>query len=148
MKHFYFSFLIANIILFGCNKKTDETSAIKTLIERETSTWRLGDIKGHADCWQIQPYTRILVSTEEGVTLDIPPNTIINPTPDIMGDKSVSVNTNYKISVNGNSAWSSHNQETTSTDGIKSYSYEMRMLEKINGQWKIVGESVHHYKRK
>ena len=44
------------------------------------------------------------------------------------------MNTNYKISVNGNSAWSSHNQETTSTDGVKSYSYEMRMLEKTNGE--------------
>ena len=65
-----------------------------------------------------------------------------------MGDKSVSVNTNYKISINGNSAWSSHDQETISTDGVKSYSYEMRMLEEINGQWKIVGESVHHYKPK
>ena len=148
MKQFCLTILMGSIILFSCNKKTNETSAIKAVIERETTTWRLGDIKGHAECWQIQPYTRILVSTANGLTLDIPPNIIINPTPDIMGDKSVSVNTNYKISVNGNSSWSSHDQETTSTDGKKSYSYEMRMLEKINGQWKIVGESVHHYKPK
>lgn len=148
MKQFYLTFLIGSIILFSCNKKIDETSAIKTVIEKETITWRLGDIKGHSECWQIQPYTRILVSTADGLTLDIPPNIMINPTPDIMGDKSVSVNTNYKISVNGNSAWSSHDQETAAKDGTKSYSYEMRMLEKINGQWKIVGESVHHYKPK
>ena len=148
MKQFCLTILMGSIILFSCNKKTNETSAIKAVIERETTTWRLGDIKGHAECWQIQPYTRILVSTANGLTLDIPPNIIINPTPDIMGDKSVSVNTNYKISVNGNSSWSSHDQETTSTDGTKSYSYEMRILEKINGQWKIVGESVHHYKPK
>lgn len=148
MKNIFFAFLTGSITLFSCTKKTDESSAIKAVIERETTTWRLGDIKGHADCWHIQPYTRILVSTADGVTLDISPNIIINPTPDIMGDKSVSVNTNYKISVNGNSAWSSHDQETTATDGKKSNSYEMRMLEKINGQWKIVGESVHHYKPK
>ena len=148
MKQFCLTILMGSIILFSCNKKTNETSAIKAVIERETTTWRLGDIKGHAECWQIQPYTRILVSTANGLTLDIPPNIIINPTPDIMGDKSVSVNTNYKISVNGNSSWSSHDQETTSTDGTKSYSYEIRILEKINGQWKIVGESVHHYKPK
>ena len=148
MKQFCLTFIIGSIFLFSCNKKTDEPSAIKSVIERETATWRLGDIKGHADCWHIQPYTRILVSTADGLTLDISPNIIINPTPDIMGDKSVSANKNYKISINGNSAWSSHDQETTSTDGTKSYSYEMRMLEKINGQWKIVGESVHHYKPK
>ena len=148
MKDTFFAFLICGVTLFGCNKKTDETSAIKAVIERETTTWRLGDIKGHADCWHIQPYTRILVSTANGVTLDISPSLIINPTPDIMGDKSVSVNSNYKISVNGNSAWSSHDQKTTAVDGTKSNSYEIRMLEKINGQWKIVGESVHHYKLK
>jgi hypothetical protein len=148
MKQSYLAFLIGSIIILSCNKKTDETFAIKAVIEKETTTWRIGDIKGHADCWHIQPYTRILVSTADGLTLDISPNIIINPTPDIMGDKSVSVNTNYKISINGNSAWSSHDQETTATDGTKSYSYEMRMLEKINGQWKIVGESVHHYKPK
>ena len=148
MKQSYLAFLIGSVIILSCNQKTDETFAIKAVIEKETATWRIGDIKGHADCWHIQPYTRILVSTADGLTLDISPNIIINPTSDIMGDNSVSVNTNYKISINGNSAWSSHDQETTATDGTKSYSYEMRMLEKINGQWKIVGESVHHYKPK
>jgi hypothetical protein len=148
MKQSYLAFLIGSVIILSCNQKTDETFAIKAVIEKETATWRIADIKGHADCWHIEPYTRILVSTADGLTLDISPNIIINPTPDIMGDKSVSVNTNYKISINGNSAWSSHDQETTATDGTKSYSYEMRMLEKINGQWKIVGESVHHYKPK
>ena len=135
MKQSYLAFLIGSVIILSCNQKTDETFAIKAVIEKETATWRIGDIKGHADCWHIQPYTRILVSTADGLTLDISPNIIINPTSDIMGDKSVSVNTNYKISINGNSAWSSHDQETTATDGTKSYSYEMRMLEKINGQW-------------
>ena len=148
MKKSYLAFLIGSLVLLSCNKKTDETFAIKTVIEKETATWRVGDIKGHAECWHIQPYTRILVSTADGLTLDIPPNIIINPTPDIMGDKSVSINTNYKISVNGNSAWSSHDQETIATDGTKTHSYEMRMLEKMNGLWKIVGESVHHYKSK
>ena len=139
-------FTLTIFLLLGCTQSQDESIAIKAVIEKETATWRIGDIKGHANCWHIQPYSRILVSTEDGTTLDISPNIIINPTPDIMGDKSVSVNTNYKISVNGNNAWSTHNQETTATDGTKSYSYEMRILEKINGDWKIVGESVHHYK--
>ena len=143
MKNTFCFFVLISLTVYSCNQKIDETQLIKTVIEKETNTWRAGDIKGHADCWHIQPYTRILVSTVNGVTLDISPKIMINPTPDIMGDKSVSVNTNYKISINGNSAWS-----TTATDETKSYSYEMRMLEKINGQWKIVGESVHHYKPK
>ena len=129
-------------------QKNNDIFFIKKVIEKETTTWRIGDIKGHAECWKIQPYTRILVSTADGVSFDIPPSLMINPTPDIMGDSSISVNTNYKISIHGNSAWTTHDQLTTAKDGTKSYSYEMRMLEKIKGQWKIVGESVHHYKPK
>ena len=144
---FYFS-ILAGLAICSCNQKIDETASIKSVIEKETAAWRAGDIKGHANCWHIQPYTRILISTEDGTALDISPNIIINPTPDIMGDKSVSVNTNYKIGVNGNNALSTHDQVTTKLDGTKLYSYEMRILEKISGEWKIVGESVHHYKPK
>lgn len=145
-KIFYFLFLTS--IFYNCKQKVDETIAIKAVIERETTTWRAGDIKGHAECWHIQPYTRILISTDDGTAMDISPDIIINPTPDIMGDKSVSVNSNYKIAVNGNNAWTTHDQLTTNLIGGKMHSYEMRILEKINGQWKIVGESVHHYKPK
>ena len=128
--------------------KVDEEAAIKAVIEKETATWRAGDIKAHADCWQAQPYSRVLVATTDGTTLDVPIALMLNPTPDIMGGGGNSVNTNFRISINGNTAWSSHDQETTAKDGTKSYSYEMRMLEKINGMWKIVGETVHHYKPK
>jgi hypothetical protein len=33
-------------------------------------------------------------------------------------------------------------------DGKKSYSYEIRILEKIDGQWKLVGQSIHLYRLK
>jgi len=56
------------------------------------------------------------------------------------------VNSQYKISIKGKSAWVSHHEESTDKDGKKSYSYEIRMLEKINGQWKLVGQSIHMLK--
>jgi hypothetical protein len=65
MKQSYLAFLIGSVIILSCNQKTDETFAIKAVIEKETATWRIADIKGHADCWHIQPYTRILVSTAD-----------------------------------------------------------------------------------
>jgi hypothetical protein len=55
------------------------------------------DSKGHSDCWYIQPYSRILISTAKGETFDVP-TAMINTKPGRMG---VSVNTNYKISING-----------------------------------------------
>jgi hypothetical protein len=128
--------------------KAEDEAAIKAVIEKETATWQSGDTKAHADCWQVQPYGRIFVTRPDGTTIDRLPNFMINPPVGLMGGGGSSVNTNYRISINGNTAWSSHDQETTAKDGKKASSLEMRMLEKINGAWKIVGESIHHLKTK
>ena len=141
-------FLFTVAVLCSCTHPTDETAAIKKLLEKESATWRSGDGKAHADCWHIQPYSRILVSTGDGVTIDVPPSAMANPSPKGMGNGGVSVNTNYKMSINGNSAWVSHDEESTSKDGKKTFSYEIRLLEKINAEWKLVGQSIHIYKPK
>jgi hypothetical protein len=49
------------------------------------------------------------------------------------------------MSIRGNSAWVSHDDESTTKDGNKSYSYELRMLEKTGSEWKVVGQSIHLY---
>ena len=41
--------------------------------------------------------------------------------------------------------WATYDQVKTSDKGDKSYSHEVRMLEKIAGSWKIVAECVFHY---
>jgi hypothetical protein len=51
------------------------------------------------------------------------------------------------MSINGNSAWVSHDEESTTAEGKKTFSYEIRMLEKIKGEWKLVGQSIHIYKQ-
>jgi hypothetical protein len=130
------------------SQKIDESESIKKLLEKESATWRASDSKGHTECWHIQPYSRILVSTADGVTLDIPPTAMINTNPNAMGNGGFSVNTNYKMSINENNAWVSHNEESTAKDGKKTFSYEIRILEKIDGQWKLVGQSIHIYKPK
>lgn len=141
-------FLIITASTFGCVQNTDESAAIKKLLEKESSTWRSGDVQGHADCWQIQPYSRILVSRGDGSVIDVPPDVMIHPGPNMMGQGGTSINSNYKMNITGNNAWVSHNEESTSKDGQKQYSYEFRILEKINGQWKLVAQSIHIYKPK
>lgn len=140
--------LLLNILVFSVFAQHSDQIAIKAIIEKETETWRLKDVEGHANCWAIKPYGRILVSTEDGTAFDLSPAEMINAKADIMGFEGKSANTNYKFSVNGNTSWVSYDQVKTAPDGQKSYSYEMRMLEKIKQQWKIVGMSVHHYKPK
>lgn len=123
-----------------------EEMAIVKLLEKESATWRSGDIKSHADCWVIKPYSRILISTADGKTIDLPPQLMINPPKEMLGKGGTSVNTHYKMHVSGNDAWVSHQEESTAKDGSKSYTYEFRILEKINGLWKLTGQSIHAYK--
>ncbi|GAB3638627.1 hypothetical protein GCM10027422_42170 [Hymenobacter arcticus] len=138
--------VLGGFVLGGCSQPLDDTAAIKQLLEKESATWRAGDAPGHAACWHIQPYSRMLVSTADGKVLDIPPALMVAPSPGT-GQGGVSVNTNYKLHVAGNTAWVSHDEESTAKSGQKTYSYEIRLLEKFDNQWKLVGQSIHLYKR-
>ena len=58
-----FLFLCATVLVsVALNAQTNnDTTAIKQLLEEESATWRSGDMQAHADCWHIQPYSKILV---------------------------------------------------------------------------------------
>lgn len=140
-----FKILIISLLLTNAFAQNADEKAIKDVIEKETATWRAGDAKGHAECWEIRPYSRVLVSLPDGTHIDVKPETMKQQS-EAMGGGGSSLNTNYQIAIHGNSAWANFDQETSNKDGSKGYSHEMRMLEKVNGKWKIVGESVHLYK--
>ncbi len=103
---------------------------------------------GHAQCWHLQPYSRILVSTGDGTVLDVPPQFMVSPPAGSMGKGGSAVNSNYKMSIKGPTAWVSHDEVSTAVDGAKTYSSEFRMLEKIAGEWKLVGQSILIAKKK
>lgn len=139
--------LFASIFLsVSIYAQNNDTTAIKSLLEKEAATWRSGDVKGHADCWYIQPYSRILVSTTDGKCFDVPPDQVINPAPGAMGKGGHAELSGLHFSIQKRNAWVSHDEVSISADGSKSYSHEIRILEKIKGQWKLVGQSIHLYK--
>ncbi|MFE3847619.1 endo-arabinase [Flavobacterium sp. LB3P45] len=146
MKWTLIFYLLIAISLTGYSQKKEESELIKKLLEKESATWRARDSKGHSDCWYIQPYSRILISTPKGETFDVPPSAMINTKPEAMGNGGFAVNSNYKMSINAKTAWVSHDEESTAKDGKKTFSYEIRLLEKIKNKWKVVGQSIHIYK--
>ncbi len=146
MKKILLCLYISTICYKSYSQNTNDSTAIIRLLEKESATWRSGDVKAHADCWAIKPYSRILVSTGDGKALDIDPGMVINPPAGMMGKGGVAVMSNYKMNISGSNAWLSHNEESTSAEGAKTYSYEIRLLEKIDGAWKLVGQSIHIYK--
>jgi len=131
---------------YGHAQRSADSVAIIRLLEKESATWRSGDMAAHASCWLIRPYSRILVSTADGKTFDVDPKTMLHPPPGMMGKGGKAVNSNYLMYIGQDNAWVSHNEESTGIDGTKTYSYEIRLLEKTGGSWKLTGQSIHLYK--
>ena len=92
-------------------------------------------MKAHAECWHIQPNSRILVSLPDGTVIDVPPDAIIKPKQADADLGGTSVNCDYKFSIHRDQAWVSHQEESTSKDVKKTYYYKIRILEKMNGNW-------------
>ena len=139
---FMFMFLFAAGFAIQGFGQTNDSTTIVQLLEKESATWRSGDSTAHAACWQIEPYSTVIVMTPDGKTFAVPIDKIIHPSPGMMGQGGTSKNTNYSMSIHGNSAVVTHNESSTSATGSVSHSYEVRMLEKINGHWKLTGQII------
>lgn len=126
----------------GHGQALPDSTAIKQVLEKESATWRAGDVAGHARCWAVRPYSRILVATGDGTVLDVPPQFMVSPPAGSMGHGGAAVNSHYKMHITGAAAWVSHDEVSTAATGEKTYSSEFRMLEKVGGEWKLVGQSI------
>lgn len=145
MKIFLLTLTCLLASLTALHAQTADETAIKQLIEAETRAWHARDVAAFKSCWYIQPYFAVFSSGPD-FHVSVTPEMFNSLTPEGMGNGSVCTNSNYRISVKENVAWSAHDQVNTSPQGEKRYSHEIRILEKINGTWKIVGSSIHTYK--
>lgn len=142
----YGCLFLLHLVYFSLHaQKIADTTAIKNLLATEAATYRSGDVKAHAACWQIRPYSRILVSLPDGRSFDVPPQAVVDPPGGKMGNGGAAVMSNFRFHVHNGEAWVSHDEESTDASGKKSYSREIRMLEKVRGKWKLVGQSIHLY---
>ena len=134
------------LIVKGTYGQTPQDSlAIIQLLEKEGATWRMGDAKGHAECWAVKPNGRVLISTTDGRSLDFSSDRIANAPASMMTGGGFSIHSNYKMSIGNTSAWVIHDEISIGKDGKETLSHEVRMLEKIKGQWKLIGQSNHQY---
>jgi hypothetical protein len=146
MKKHLLIILLAALPALASTQTTDE-SDIKKVCESETSSWLRGDLKSYEDCWKVQPYSFVLVSLEDGTLVSLTADQISSPDPKVMGGGGTFENSQYNIKINGNNAWATYAEVKTSSKGEQTPSKEVRILEKIDGKWKIVAISVHHYKK-
>jgi hypothetical protein len=134
------------ISALGHSQTNNDSVAIVKLLEKAATTFRSGDDKAYADCWHIQPYSVILISTADGKAITIPAEALAKPS-SAMGKGGFATATNYRMSIHNDNGWTSFDEVSTAKDGTKSYSYEIWMVEKINGEWKLVAASMHFYKQ-
>src|SRR3978361_889830 len=127
-------FILMTVFITGIlnAQEVNDTVAIKKLLEKESATWRSGDSKGHAECWHVQPYSKILVSLPNGKCYDVPAENILHPASGQVGNGGYAVNSNYGFSIHQNDAWVSHDEKSFAKDGTVTYSHEIKILEKIN----------------
>jgi len=130
---------------YGYCQNGNDSVAIVRLLEKAATTFRSGDAKAYADCWQVQPYSIILISSDDGKAMSVPAEMLTKPSP-YMGQGGFATVTNYRMSIHKDNGWTSFDEVSTAKDGTKSYSHEMWMVEKINNQWKLVAASLHIYK--
>lgn len=130
---------------FGNSQTNNDSVAIVNLLAKGAATFRSGDAKAYADCWKIQPYSVVLISTADGKSMSLPAESMVKASSH-MGQGGFATATNYRMSLHGDNGWTSFDEISTAKDGTKSYSHELWMVEKINGEWKFVGVSIHSYK--
>ncbi|WP_318312759.1 TolB family protein [Flagellimonas crocea] len=140
------------LVLFGIflypilnAQHVEDSLAIIKLLEKEGLTWRTGDKKEHAECWLERPYSRVMVSTANGRTIDVPVQTMIDPPQNMIGNGGFAFHSNHKIKIDDHVAWVSHDEVSVDTAGKESLSFEIRLLEKFKGEWKMVGQSIHSF---
>ena len=142
MKHFIIASVISVISITGFAQAKDE-AAIKTVIEKETQSFGNADAEGMIASWANTAYASSLVYYGGGIfyqtnpKLDLPTRyrtLMTGATP----DGSTFSDTGYVIHINQNSAFVYYDQTITAKDGSKTYAHEVRNLEKINGEWKLI----------
>ena len=141
MKNILTFFLVMIVAKISFSQSNDSTSILK-LLEKESSTWRTGDSAAHAACWKIEPYSTVIIMTAEGKTFSIPAGKLVNATRENMGKGGSSKNSNYRMSIHGTTALITHDETSTSVAGAVNHTFEVRMLEKINGEWKLTGQII------
>jgi len=130
--------------IFGQQEK--EEQAIKKLLEKEGAAYRMGDKALYISGWHLRPYNKVLVSTADGRTIEFDPKMNFGPEAKFVGSGGFSIHTNHQFAIQGNAAWVKHDEVSISKTGQRNFSKEIRLLEKVNKQWKLVGQSIHGYR--
>jgi antirestriction protein ArdC len=137
------------ILLFACQllAQTADETAIKAVIEAETTAFckvSMADVV--KQFWILDDKTVMCASQVDGTMVLYHAAELLEQTEAPPENHATFQNSNYQIYITGNLAVVNHDQVVTLEGAAgKQYSHEIRVMEKVNGVWKIHVSSVHKY---
>ena len=128
--------------------KANDEMTIRQTCENETKYFHEADTKNWDSQWSQKEYVEyqsqflnemIKMPFAKGTTL-VGLRNSVNKT--IKPDGLMSKFSDFEARINGNMAWATYTQEDFKGETSTAKSRQLRILEKVNGSWKIVGLSI------
>jgi hypothetical protein len=144
MKKVLFSLLLSATSLLAIAQNNE--TAIKNVLNNETSAFYARDAKKMVSYWHITPQTSmyILLSPSTALVFDadsLHKYKLTGEPTKLDLDQLTLSRTNWKFCINGSSAYVTFDSNLGNAKE-KQYTHETRFMEKINGEWKIVSSNV------
>ena len=121
------------------NATKEEEAAIIKMLEADTKAFLAGDVAGLKNTWAFTPYTRGMALSAKGEkAYGGSGEEMLKWVEAIKPTEATFANSNYNIQINGNMAWATFDQKVTQPNKSTTTAHEVRCLQKINGNWRIV----------
>lgn len=145
MKKASLTICLLHLLLLLYAQNIPDSIAIKRVLAKEGLGWRSGDWNMYRNCWLEKSNNFTLVSTGNGAVMEVNPKLMLHPNASWSGAGGFSIHSNFSFDIHQNAAWVKHDEVSISKEGTRSFSKEVRVLEKNSGSWKLVGQSIHSY---
>lgn len=125
-----------------------DEEAIRQTCENETKYYHEADVKNWEAQWSNKAHAEYQSQyLNELIKTPFAKNEVLSGmmnsvSKTIKSDGLVSKMTDFEARINGNMAWATYTQEDFKGETSATKSRQLRILEKINGLWKIVGLSI------
>ena len=126
----------------------DDEMAIRQTCENETKYFHEADVKNWDNLWSQKGYVEYQSQyLKELLKMPFAKGEMFvgmknNVAKTIKPDGLMSKVTDFEARINGNMAWATYTQEDFKGENSTAKSRQLRILEKANGSWKIVGLSI------
>lgn len=144
MRPLSFTLLLFLVSHPNLNSQTDDEKAIIKLVEDETKAFcklSLADVV--KEFWILDSQTIKFVSLPDGLHKESNAEDMLTETSVPPENHATFANSAYNIRVSGEMAFLTYTQVATLENGARVHSHEMRVMEKVEGRWKIHIASMH-----